>query len=82
MLNAILPSYMQIVKQCARPEDGSRKAHHDSTDLTGVLVALVTPFTADGREIDGALLEAHVDRLIREGVHGLVPGAAPVSSPP
>jgi 4-hydroxy-tetrahydrodipicolinate synthase len=47
-----------------------------STDLSGILVALVTPFTADGREIDAALLDAHVDRLIREGVHGLVPGGS------
>jgi 4-hydroxy-tetrahydrodipicolinate synthase len=46
------------------------------TDLTGVLVALVTPFTADGSEIDAAALEAHVDRLIREGAHGLVPGGS------
>ncbi len=46
------------------------------TELTGVLVALVTPFTADGSEIDAGGLEAHVDRLIREGVHGLVPGGS------
>jgi 4-hydroxy-tetrahydrodipicolinate synthase len=46
------------------------------TDLSGVLVALVTPFTADGSEIDAAALEAHVDRLIREGAHGLVPGGS------
>jgi 4-hydroxy-tetrahydrodipicolinate synthase len=46
------------------------------TELTGVLVALVTPFTPDGSEIDAAALEAHVDRLIREGVHGLVPGGS------
>jgi 4-hydroxy-tetrahydrodipicolinate synthase len=46
------------------------------TDLAGVLVALVTPFTADGSEIDAPLLEAHVDRLIREGAHGLVPGGS------
>lgn len=46
------------------------------TDLAGVLVALVTPFTADGSEIDAAVLDAHVDRLIREGVHGLVPGGS------
>jgi 4-hydroxy-tetrahydrodipicolinate synthase len=46
------------------------------TDLTGVLVALVTPFTADGTQIDSALLEAHVDRLIRAGAHGLVPGGS------
>ena len=35
------------------------------TELTGVLVALVTPFTADGSEIDASVLEAHVDRLLR-----------------
>ena len=46
------------------------------TDLTGVLVALVTPFTAYGSEIDAAVLEAHVDRLIREGAHGLVPAGS------
>jgi 4-hydroxy-tetrahydrodipicolinate synthase len=46
------------------------------TNLSGVLVALVTPFTADGSEIDAAALEAHVDRLIREGAHGLVPGGS------
>jgi dihydrodipicolinate synthase/N-acetylneuraminate lyase len=46
------------------------------TDLTGVLAAIVTPFTADGTEIDIAALDAHVDRLIREGVHGLVAGGS------
>ncbi|MDT0353089.1 dihydrodipicolinate synthase family protein [Pseudonocardia charpentierae] len=47
-----------------------------TTDLAGVLVALVTPFTADGNEIDAVALEAHVDRLIREGAHGFVPGGS------
>jgi 4-hydroxy-tetrahydrodipicolinate synthase len=46
------------------------------TELTGVLVALVTPFTADASEIDAAALQAHVERLIREGAHGLVPGGS------
>jgi 4-hydroxy-tetrahydrodipicolinate synthase len=46
------------------------------TDLSGVLVALVTPFTADASEIDAAALEAHVNRMIREGAHGLVPGGS------
>ena len=46
------------------------------TELTGVQVALVTPFTADGSEIDVAALDAHVDRMIREGVQGLVPGGS------
>ncbi len=45
-------------------------------DLTGILVALVTPFTADGSEIDAGALEAHIDRMINAGVHGLVPGGS------
>jgi dihydrodipicolinate synthase/N-acetylneuraminate lyase len=47
-----------------------------STPLTGVLVALVTPFTADARAIDEEALSAHIDRLIGAGVHGLVPGGS------
>jgi dihydrodipicolinate synthase/N-acetylneuraminate lyase len=31
---------------------------------------LVTPITADGYEIDAAVLEAHFDRLIRERAPG------------
>jgi NAD(P)-dependent dehydrogenase (short-subunit alcohol dehydrogenase family) len=46
------------------------------TDLSGVLGALVTPFTPDGGEIDAGALEAHVERLIQEGVHGLLPGGS------
>jgi 4-hydroxy-tetrahydrodipicolinate synthase len=46
------------------------------TELAGVLVALVTPFTPDGREIDSAALESHVERLVREGAHGFVPGGS------
>lgn len=45
-------------------------------DLTGILVALVTPFTADGSQIDAAALQRHVDRLVSAGVHGLVPGGS------
>jgi 4-hydroxy-tetrahydrodipicolinate synthase len=44
--------------------------------LEGVLVALVTPFTSDGAEIDVDALVAHVDRLVAAGVHGLVPGGS------
>jgi len=40
--------------------------------ITGILVALVTPFSADGR-IDDAGIARHVDRMIAGGVHGLVP---------
>ncbi|KAF2447170.1 aldolase [Karstenula rhodostoma CBS 690.94] len=43
-------------------------------ELTGILVALVTPFTDDGSKIDQDRLKAHIDNLIRIGVHGLVPG--------
>ncbi len=48
----------------------------DSVTLHGVLVALVTPFTADGSAIDFETLDAHVNRLIEAGVHGLVPGGS------
>jgi 4-hydroxy-tetrahydrodipicolinate synthase len=48
----------------------------DSVTLNGVLVALVTPFTPDGSQIDVDTLHAHVDRLIDAGVHGLVPGGS------
>ena len=47
-----------------------------TTELNGVLAALVTPFTADGSEVDVAALEAHVDRLVSHGVHGLVPNGS------
>lgn len=44
--------------------------------LEGVLVALVTPFTADGSEIDVNTLHSQIDRLVAAGVHGLVPGGS------
>ena len=42
----------------------------------GVLPALITPFTADGRTIDTGALAANVERLIGAGVGGLVPGGS------
>lgn len=42
----------------------------------GVLPALITPFTEDGRAIDTDALGANVDRLIAAGVAGLVPGGS------
>ncbi|MFI6576198.1 dihydrodipicolinate synthase family protein [Nocardiopsis sp. NPDC050513] len=48
----------------------------DKTTLTGILVALPTPFTPDGGRIDADALTAHIDRLIEAGVHGLVPGGS------
>lgn len=43
-----------------------------STTLSGILVAVTTPFTADRAEVDFVTLEREVDRLIAAGVHGLV----------
>lgn len=40
--------------------------------ITGILVALVTPFTDDFR-IDDAGIQRHVDRMVAAGIHGLVP---------
>lgn len=47
-----------------------------TTDLTGILVAMPTHFTADGGEIDVAALHDHVNWLIEAGIHGLVPGGS------
>jgi 4-hydroxy-tetrahydrodipicolinate synthase len=47
-----------------------------TSPLSGVLVALVTPFTPDGSEIDETNLQSQVDRLVAAGVHGLVPGGS------
>src|SRR5919204_6540381 len=42
----------------------------------GVLPALITPFTEDGKAIDADALAAIVERLIGAGVGGLVPGGS------
>ena len=42
-----------------------------TSSLSGVLVALATPFSADG-SVDEATLRALVDRTIDGGVHGVV----------
>jgi 4-hydroxy-tetrahydrodipicolinate synthase len=42
----------------------------------GVLPALITPFTEDGEAIDTESLHAVVERLVRAGVGGLVPGGS------
>jgi 4-hydroxy-tetrahydrodipicolinate synthase len=47
-----------------------------SEPFHGVLPALITPFTDDGRRIDTGALTAIVDRLIGAGVAGLVPGGS------
>ena len=42
-------------------------------DLRGVLGAVVTPFTADGEDIDEAGLRAVVQHAVDAGIHGLIP---------
>ncbi|KIW77228.1 dihydrodipicolinate synthase [Fonsecaea pedrosoi CBS 271.37] len=42
--------------------------------LSGILVALITPFTDDGSAIDKSRLKAHIDHIVGAGCHGLVPG--------
>ncbi|RMJ27927.1 dihydrodipicolinate synthetase family protein [Aspergillus sp. HF37] len=46
------------------------------TQLHGILVALVTPFTDDKTKIDEARLKAHIEDLVAAGVHGIVPGGS------
>lgn len=41
--------------------------------LSGILVAVPTPFTVDASAVDEAALRTLVDRLVDAGVHGLVP---------
>lgn len=41
--------------------------------LKGILVAVTTPFTADGERVDEEALRHQVERLLTAGVHGLVP---------
>ena len=48
----------------------------DHVDFNGVLPALITPFTDDGDAIDADALAAVIDRLVRGGVGGLVPGGS------
>jgi 4-hydroxy-tetrahydrodipicolinate synthase len=44
--------------------------------IKGLLAAVVTPFTKDGLSIDEPRLRTHVESLISQGVHGLVPGGS------
>ncbi|MHB1162738.1 MAG: dihydrodipicolinate synthase family protein [Chloroflexota bacterium] len=41
--------------------------------LRGILSALTTPFTSDGRKLDEAGLRELVDGTIEAGIHGLIP---------
>jgi dihydrodipicolinate synthase/N-acetylneuraminate lyase len=43
-----------------------------TADLHGIIVAVTTPFTADGSAVDLETLKAQTERLIGAGVHGFV----------
>ncbi|KZZ91735.1 Dihydrodipicolinate synthetase-like protein [Moelleriella libera RCEF 2490] len=47
-----------------------------SHKLQGIMAALITPFTEDRKFVDYAALDAHINRLIGYGVHGLVAGGS------
>lgn len=44
--------------------------------FTGILAAVVTPFTADGSAVDADGVKRQVEHVIGGGVHGLVPGGS------
>lgn len=39
----------------------------------GTYTVLITPFTEDGKSVDGAALRRLVDWQIEQGIHGLIP---------
>jgi 4-hydroxy-tetrahydrodipicolinate synthase len=45
-------------------------------DLTGILAAVVTPFTADASTIDIDGIGRQVEHIVGNGIHGLVPGGS------
>jgi 4-hydroxy-tetrahydrodipicolinate synthase len=46
------------------------------SDLSGVLSAICTPFTAGGESVDEAALRGLTEATVTGGVHGLVPGGS------
>ena len=46
------------------------------TELTGILSAMSTAFTADGAEVDEARLRELTEHTIKAGAHGLVPAGS------
>lgn len=47
-----------------------------SNSLTGILAAVVTPFSADASEVDIPGIKRQVDHIVGGGIHGLVPGGS------
>jgi 4-hydroxy-tetrahydrodipicolinate synthase len=50
-------------------------------NLRGTYTALITPFTADGEQVDWAALKKLVEHQVEEGVEGLVPCGTTGESP-
>jgi len=50
------------------------------TAFRGTYTVLITPMTADGKHVDVPALKKLVNWQIEEGIHGLIPLGAPVSS--
>lgn len=44
--------------------------------FTGILAAVVTPFTADSSTVDEAGIKRQAEHIIGNGIHGLVPGGS------
>ena len=42
-------------------------------EVRGVIVPLLTPLSRDGEQVDERALQAHVEWLVKKGVHGLMP---------
>ncbi len=42
-------------------------------EARGVIVPLLTPLSGDGEQVDERALQAHVEWLVTQGVHGLMP---------
>ncbi|GAB2737839.1 4-hydroxy-tetrahydrodipicolinate synthase [Salinifilum aidingensis] len=47
-----------------------------STEFTGILAAVVTPFTADASEVDAKGVEKQTEHVLAGGINGLVPGGS------
>ncbi len=46
------------------------------TTFEGTYTVTITPFTADGRKVEGSVLKDFIEWQIEQGVHGLVPVAS------
>lgn len=44
--------------------------------LSGIMAALITPWTDDQTRIDESRLQNHINHLLSAGIHGLVPGGS------